>query len=260
MTFEEFEKASSKDLRAHAKGCFDRCFTESMTGDIRAATLLEAQFYMSEMDRRHDSKIARRDFWMEVLVIILILAEIVVGVWEGNDQAGVLSKLNTSAAATAQTMTTLQATTRTMNDAVQQQLGFANAISVEVTSQILQDRMQITNRGQTEIAVWGSHFGKDEPHIELAAKTITAGASAVVLLPNAYVALMKDVQIGSDKTVTVPFQLYVKDHNGEEFTINCILTGDPRFIPLDLKTQSTSIAKQQWSSYVGNGAARMRTR
>jgi hypothetical protein len=56
MTFEEFEKASLRQLRAETKSLFDAA--QEMgggSGERRSASLIEAQFYMQELDRRHDS-------------------------------------------------------------------------------------------------------------------------------------------------------------------------------------------------------------
>jgi hypothetical protein len=268
MTFEEYEKAGPQQLKAEAKACFE--MAQEMAGgawERRASKLLEAQFYMQELDRREGDRVSNRDFWMEVVVIALILLElilgivgIIIGIREGNDQAQVLSKLNTSAAATANTLTALQSTTKTMNDAVQAQLGFAYAVSVEIGSELLQDRMKITNKGQTDITLWGSRFGNEPVIMEKVPKVITSGGSAYVLLPKAYDHLMEHVQIGTPTPVSAPFQAYIKDHNGEQFAVNSILTGDMRFVPLDLKPQSTSVIKQQWSSRLGPDTARPKGR
>src|SRR5258708_5628993 len=114
MTFEEFEKADAEELRQQAKASFDKArkFGESWGG--APTLLLEAQFYMMEMDRRRveqdrkyaeihrkrDAKIAERDFRMEVVVIFLILLEliaaiigIVMAIREGKEQAQVLEQL-----------------------------------------------------------------------------------------------------------------------------------------------------------------------
>ena len=105
MTFEQFENAKSKELRAESKACFDHAMDAGGGGawELRAAKLLEAQFYMSELDRRHDGNIARRDFRMELVVIALIGLELVaasvgmlIGVRESNEQAKLLQKQTTA--------------------------------------------------------------------------------------------------------------------------------------------------------------------
>src|ERR1700692_2491643 len=103
MTFDEFEKASKRDLRARAKHCFEKAQEggEYFNTDMQSTAFLEAQFYMSEMDRRHGGWIATRDLILEIVVILLIGGEI----WFGNkassdegalmkSQTAVMQKLN----------------------------------------------------------------------------------------------------------------------------------------------------------------------
>ena len=88
MTFEEFEKAKPRELRAKAKSYFEAAQAPGHTGERVTSFLLEAQFYMGEIDRRHDSWISLRDLVLEIVVILLIGWEI----FEGNKQASVLDK------------------------------------------------------------------------------------------------------------------------------------------------------------------------
>jgi len=54
--------------------------------------LLEAQFYLTGVARKRDERVANRDFWLEVTVIVLIFVEIIIisvagiriGILEGN--------------------------------------------------------------------------------------------------------------------------------------------------------------------------------
>jgi hypothetical protein len=76
------------------------------TWERRAAKLLEAQFYMSELDRREAEKerkesrrIATLDFRMELAVIALIALEPIVAIWgiviglrESKEQAAITQK------------------------------------------------------------------------------------------------------------------------------------------------------------------------
>src|SRR5580704_17763457 len=138
MTFDQFEKATQKELRSQAKVCFDIA-QGSQHWDRQAAKLLEAQFYMQELDRRHDSRITRRDFWLEIAVIGLIVAETVLSIYviklairESKDedalmdkQNKVLENLKDSSAATARTMQSVEKTMVTMNQGIHGQLGLA---------------------------------------------------------------------------------------------------------------------------------------
>jgi len=89
MTFEEFEKSAEAELREQARLCFKQA--ADMAGgewEKRTAFMLQAQFYMAELDRREAEKerkesarIALRDYRMEWVVIIMIGLEIVLSIW-----------------------------------------------------------------------------------------------------------------------------------------------------------------------------------
>ena|SRR5712664_2493833 len=106
MRVEEFKKKTDDELVQMADDCFALLETRGVQEE--PAHLQKAQFYMSEVDRRHDAKIARRDFRMELIVIALILLEVIIGIGgtvfgiiEGNKQVAILDRMNRSTAATA---------------------------------------------------------------------------------------------------------------------------------------------------------------
>jgi hypothetical protein len=101
LSVEHFDDLTEADLRENA----NQCFAEARIGvgrDIHAtACLLQAGFYVSEITRRHESKVVRRDFILELIIIGLIVAEVVFGIIEGNKQATILNKMETSMEAMA---------------------------------------------------------------------------------------------------------------------------------------------------------------
>src|ERR1700722_5413256 len=99
MRVAEFKKKSDDELLQMADDCF--ALVEARGVQEEPAHLLKAQFYMNAVDRRHDAKIARRDFVLELIIIALILAEIIFGIVEGNKQASILDNMNRSTGATA---------------------------------------------------------------------------------------------------------------------------------------------------------------
>src|SRR6266853_6771984 len=80
MTFEEFEKAKPSELREYAKARFEMATTSAYSIEGISESLAEAQFYLGELDRMENAKIARRDFRMELIVILLIGFELIVAV------------------------------------------------------------------------------------------------------------------------------------------------------------------------------------
>jgi hypothetical protein len=98
MALENLEKVSKQELTRRA----NELFAEMKTcgHEQRPALLLEAQFYLQERDRRHDSWISLRDLLLELIVIALIGWE----VHEGNKQYDLLNTMNLNAAATVAAM------------------------------------------------------------------------------------------------------------------------------------------------------------
>jgi hypothetical protein len=107
MTFEEFQNAAAETLLAEAKTCFDTSKNFPAPWAGRAPLVLEAQFYMAELDRREAAleraesrRIATRDFRMELIVIFLIGLELVMGIWgivaatkESKEQAKIMDRV-----------------------------------------------------------------------------------------------------------------------------------------------------------------------
>ena len=114
MRVGEFRKQTDAELLHMADQCFAKIDGTGGVGgaptpwELQPALLLQAQFYMNEVDRRHDASIVRRDFILELIIIFLIVAEIVFGIVEGNKQANILNLMNTSTAATATAMADLR--------------------------------------------------------------------------------------------------------------------------------------------------------
>jgi hypothetical protein len=78
--------------------------------------LQTAQFYLSLLNRRHDDRVARRDLRLEIIVIVLIALEIIFGLYEGSQQAAILSDMKTSTAATAKALQDQGSILSKMND------------------------------------------------------------------------------------------------------------------------------------------------
>jgi hypothetical protein len=123
MRAEELDSLSEEELRQKTNDTF--VAAEGLNIHIghnyseKLRLQLEAQYYLSLVARKRDDRTAKRDFWMEVAVIVLISIEIILSVvfgllaiHEGNQQAKVLAHMDSSSASTAtamsQAMTQLQ--------------------------------------------------------------------------------------------------------------------------------------------------------
>lgn len=105
MNTQEFEQATEKDLRRKANECFDKI--KDSGSHEHPALLLQAQFYLAEIERRGHDWVATRDLWLEIVVIVLIGLELYFGITGGNAEIAALQKLTASASQTATAMTTL---------------------------------------------------------------------------------------------------------------------------------------------------------
>ena len=105
MKAEEFENATPKDLRRKANECFE--MLENSGSSEKPALLIEAQFYLDEIEHRKQDEVARRDLILELVVIVLIALELYFGITGGNQQLKVLKQLGTSTGATASALSSL---------------------------------------------------------------------------------------------------------------------------------------------------------
>jgi len=128
---------------------------------------------MQELGRREDSKIATRDFRMELIVIFLIGLELVAAVVfaiagarqqtrDTNQQLAafgkmqdVMSRLQESSKATADTLQSLQSTTQSMNDRIGTQLGRMAQLAVDFAMNVPQNKADLFNRGNVDLTIWG---------------------------------------------------------------------------------------------------------
>jgi hypothetical protein len=140
MRAEDFDQATIEELQTRANKCFDlaqspleeplmysgvglnqRPINLDDGGKLRL--LLEAQFYVAAVARKRDEQVARRDYHLEVAVIVLICIEIILstaGIWigihEANEQADVLSNIEKSSIKTATAMNAAATSLKTLAD------------------------------------------------------------------------------------------------------------------------------------------------
>ena len=130
-------------------------------------------------------------------------------------QTTVLQKLDTSTASTASTLTALQATTETMNRAIQRQLGILSEISVDITFDPGQKRIDILNRGNVNIELWGTKLDQQQPTMVNEPRIISRGGFYYILAETFYEEVSEKFPKGTDRIV--PFEIYLKDDAGTEY-------------------------------------------
>jgi hypothetical protein len=75
------KKLTIKQLEEQADVCFITAdqINEDQRHFEKLRLQLEAQYYLTLEAQKHDDRVARRDFWMEVAVIVLIGLELILG-------------------------------------------------------------------------------------------------------------------------------------------------------------------------------------
>jgi len=106
MTFEEFEKASPRELQQAAKTFFNAADEHGVGWIGAAASLLQSQFYMAEIARRENNNDSRKSHRMERIIIWLIVFELLlaaVALWldvqGGREEIRALSRIEHAIAA-----------------------------------------------------------------------------------------------------------------------------------------------------------------
>lgn len=239
MTFEEFQKAGAKELRFQARECFDEV-GKVVSWERKASKLLEAQFYMQELDRRHDSWISWRDLLLEIVVIFLIGWEIHLGIKQGNDEGALMDKQNAI-------LSNLESSTQATADQLKQEL--ALQYEVFINAQYDGSRgIALFNNSKSEIYLYGIRVANNPPRQNHGGPaSIAEHTAASIKLEEYYPRLFEAVpQSGSIK---LPFSLYLKNAVGEEH----IVTGQMELTRQGAGfagTTESHVTAEQWSHSV----------
>jgi len=223
MRVKEIENLSRKELRQRADDAFAKADEKGLS------YLMEAQFYMRELEHRHDSWVSIRDLILEIVVIGLILAEIV----EGNAQAKLI-------AAQTQILQNLQNSTKSTADSLAEQLAIQYRVFVNV--QPNGRALSLFNNSKNEVTFRGIKVGNRPAKLNRDRSSPVAGLNMITIpLEQFYPTLFTDLpQTGS---VVLPITIYLKSANNEEYVAEGNFTFSKQGI---VSGQSTSRAAK-WS-------------
>jgi hypothetical protein len=234
MRFEEFEKAKLTDLKSEAKSRFSVYEDPNTGGMDKAALLLETQFYMNEMDRRHDNSIARRDLILELIVIGLIGMEIVLGWCQGkviDKQTKILQNVSASSSATVK--------------ALQDQLDLFYEPSVAGSFVPTTKEFNLLNNGRANIELWGSKLAAGKPILFNRAEVLPLNAGYKFGAGSLYNELSQLVKRGSQ--MNLPYDIYLKNERGKEYIAHFQLAVFWQQDTLTIFTQLNGIEPAKWS-------------
>jgi hypothetical protein len=244
LKLENMSEMSEEELRIAIKAALDHA-RESSPID-RFAMLQEAQFYTRELERRDDAFVAKRDFWLEVIVIGLITMELLLGFYQekeqsktGTQQQEVLGNLQKSTAATAATM-------EKMNTAMQSELDLNYAVNAVVDFDNATKRARILNTSRTLIFLMavkaGSYSGFNTERM-----IIQPGETHTLGLDFAAKELFKTPI--TDPVHWINVQFYFRNLRDEGFIGTYVLAriDDGHHPPTDLALFSKGIVKGDWA-------------
>jgi hypothetical protein len=255
VLFGELQKATKAELETAAVECLQQY---KVAGGLdKPAHLLEAQLYMRELDRRSDSWISLRDLILEIVVIALIGGEIWLGWKAGRDedklmsnQTAVIERLRDSAdltarsqAATAGTLESLQATSKSMNAALQGQLALFYDVSLNVFWDATLKRLRLSNNGRTNVSFVGGKFANKLP-ILIPDQIITPNAVYTEQVPDIEEAM---TVLPKNSSRSFPLVLYLKNAKQEEFVVEQNIDLSWEGDKVVLRTQTSSIRPEKWS-------------
>jgi hypothetical protein len=167
---------------------------------------------------------------------------------DAKQEQAILANLNSSSAATAATLTSLQGITAAMNEALQKQLALFYDVSINVAYDVDKKLVVLTNDGRTNVAVWGQKFGTEPPDINANGTTIIPGGMTTNSQTASFNSLLTQIKVPHGQVFLIPFELYLKNEKGEEYVQRCnfIIFGedDPRRI----ETQTISVTPEHWTS------------
>jgi hypothetical protein len=262
---EDPAKMGVDELRDKARKCSEQFDDPNVSDQTKEHLAALAQFYLAEIDRRDNAKIAQRDYKMERSVIILIGLELLLAVvaiitgWiEADKQMSVLNKLNESSAATAGTLTALRTAQEdaldtqkhtlenivAMNAALQDELGLNYAISVVLTYDDSQRRLNLFNNGKTNIWLWGTKLSNQKPTLEKEGRVIAPTGYYYFNFAPIRQELVQKLPKGGESQIL--FDVYLKTANGRPYVVVALLVASWSGDVLQLRTQITSVRPSKW--------------
>jgi hypothetical protein len=249
MQLDELELLTQELLRQRANDAF------ALADEKGPGYLAQAQFYISELDRRENRKMEKErddrekirwriDLILELLIVVLIGFELWVGGCEADKQLAALNNLQKSSASTAERLESLQKTTEEMNRNIGTEVGLNYDVAVEITFDNQVKHVNIANKGRTNVYVWGDKLDQQKPLIDTKGRMIAPGGSYYIIADTFYGELGTKLPKGSQRLV--PFSVFLKNENGDEFIVECQFFAVWYLDNLTIHTQTTSVRRAKW--------------
>jgi hypothetical protein len=226
MEVQEFEKLSRKELRRRADAAFIKA------NEKGPGYLMEAQFYMRELEHRHDSWISFRDLILEIVVIALIALEL----WEGNAQARLI-------ASQTQILQNLQNSTKSTAESIAAQLALQYKVFVNVQYNG-NKALSLFNNSKSDIMFYGIKIGNRPAEANPTGPISVAGAyETTISLEDFYPKLFDNLP--ATGSISLPISLYLKGADNQEYVTEGTYTFSRQG-----GTGESKLRAEQWSGMV----------
>lgn len=234
------------------------------------ADFIAAQFYVSELDRRENRRVnaerdrietkrRRIDLGLELLIVVLIGLELILGIRAGAQQSKyamqelkafaamqqVLSNLQKSSQATADTLTQLKTATDSIKAATQGQLAISYDPSV-IVKFAAAHKLDVLNNGRTNITLWGSAIEGQSPVFLKVPSVLPPTGGSEFDAEALYAQLLARFEKAGP--VSVKYDVYVKNELGSKFVVDCTLTFVNDNFGERIVTQINAISRRDWQS------------
>jgi hypothetical protein len=207
-------KLTNDELKQAIEDCFEEA-PDTAPVD-RLAILQEAQFYQTEIDRRHGSWVELRSLVLEIAVIILILGEILLSIYgirlairEDEDEAAVMVKQNTIL---SNLQTSTQATASMLGEELD--LEYTLAINVEYNGS---ESVTVFNNSRSEAILGGVRVDGVLGKIKEGHPFVIADHNSVRINLSDYDLKLRQKGIGNTKPFIFPIEIYISNVRGKEF-------------------------------------------
>jgi hypothetical protein len=220
MRLREIEKLKKRGLRQRVDEAFEKADEKG------PGYLMEAQFYMRELEHRRDSWVSIRDLVLEIVVIALIGWEI----WMGyraerlqtqnfDKEQQVFTNLQASSAATAKTLESERQTMEAMKVSLQRQVELFYDVQINVVYNEATKKLLLINNGRTNVMLYEAMIGGDHTEVKKFEKPqlITPAGAQEFAMEKAVEDLAKELPKGQERTFT--FTFFVKNEKQERFTL-----------------------------------------
>lgn len=222
MRLKEIEKLKKKELRQRVDEAFEK------SDEKGPGYLAEAQFYMRELEHRRDSWVSIRDFVLEIVVIVLIGAEIYMSIRAERlqrtnfaDEKVVFGNLQKSSGATVDSLLSAKDILAEMKLSAEKQLELYYEVQLNPVYFEASKKLTLINDGHTRIELWGTRITND-PKVGMLrypnAHFIAPGGGTVEFaLDDAWEQMSQGLPKGQERPMDLV--LLLKNEKGERFTL-----------------------------------------